>query len=369
MIETLEQTNKYTSLNIAFKVLVFVFILLFIIFYFELNLFSLKLFKGRHYQDQKYIPPPQNTNRQISNAIINTNSQGKFIQNFFIKTAFNCCNVGFASADSQRIKTILSQGFRCLDFNLIYKNNTLVIKDQINKETFYNALETINNFAFSNSICNNNDDPLIINIRLEQTDITTRSKAKLVYKKLREMFRVLNSSNFLSEKYSLMSKYISQNSAKYADVLQTPIEELSGKIIIMCNYDYEIVDELDATHDLLQYIHLNTSDVENNPDDSVNINIVSINAHQALMNNDENALLSINMTQPNMIIPVYNTHFMLVENPSSLYDAFGYTFRALDFSSILDFEQDITDNDDIKVYIDEFNLMGSAFILKPVRFR
>ena len=152
----------------------------------------------------------------------------------------------------------------------------------------------------------------------------------------------------------------------------------------MFNYDYTTIDndEIDAKHELLQYIHFNTYIPKNNEIldatgiktflDAYNTNnknnaIITMQISENLKTNST-ALIELNKKYPLMLIPNSLNNISAVENPTSLEDIYGYTFRALEFSSIVDFSKEILDAD-IKLYIDEFNIVNSAFILKPIKLR
>jgi hypothetical protein len=373
-MDNYKETLKYSYLNIAFKVLVIVAFVLFIIFYFKIDIFNLKFFKSKNHKDKKYIHKDYYVNRNLVNAISKSDYGDKKLSDFYIKTAFNCCNVGYGTSNVERLKSIISEGFRCLDFKLIYKNNTLHIENQPQNETFYNALEIIDTHCFSNSYCHNNEDPLIINIRLDEN--IADAEKKLIYKKLREMFKTLN-SNKMDSTFSLLEK--KDNSGSYVDVLTASLNDLNNKIIVMCNYNYTIVenDGIDPKHELLQYIHFNTYIPKNNDNlnditttftnNNKNNAIISMQINESLKTNSTD-LINVNKIYPMMLIPNSYNNLSAVENPTSLEDIFGYTFRALEFSSTNDFSKEIVDPD-MKVYVDEFNIANSAFILKPIKLR
>ena len=378
-MDNYKETLKYSYLNIAFKVLVIIAFVLFIIFYFKIDIFNLKFFKSKNHKDKKYIHKDYYVNRNLVNAISKSDYGDKKLSDFYIKTAFNCCNVGYGTSNVERLKSIISEGFRCLDFKLIYKNNTLHIENQPQNETFYNALEIIDTHCFSNSYCHNNEDPLIINIRLDEN--IADAEKKLIYKKLREMFKTLN-SNKMDSTFSLLEK--KDNSGSYVDVLTASLNDLNNKIIVMCNYNYTIVenDGIDPKHELLQYIHFNTyipKNVDNLNADGIktflddydtnykNNAIISMQINESLKTNSTD-LINFNKIYPMMLIPNSYNNLSAVENPTSLEDIFGYTFRALEFSSTNDFSKEIVDPD-MKVYVDEFNIANSAFILKPIKLR
>lgn len=151
----------------------------------------------------------------------------------------------------------------------------------------------------------------------------------------------------------------------------------------MCNYDYTIVenDAIDAKHELLQYIHFNTLIATNDDNDATGMKtfledydknyknnaIISMQINESLKTDSVN-LINLNKGYPMMLIPNSYNNLSAVENPTSLEDIFGYTFRALEFSSTNDFSKEIVDPD-MKVYVDEFNIANSAFILKPIKLR
>ena len=222
----------------------------------------------------------------------------------------------------------------------------------------------------------NNEDPLIINIRFDKSVTDSLTESKNVYKKLREMFKTLNSKRFDSS-YSMLQKI--KDIGSYTDVLREPLNNIYGKIIVMCNYNYNIIDTNDfaAKHEVLQYIHINTYIADTNDTiDIIKSVLTNSTYNNAIINMDINdsiktdsiSLINLNKDYPMMIIPNSYDSISAIANPSSLEDVFGYTFRALEFSGIKDFNQEILDSD-IKIYIDEFNIMGSAFILKPIKLR
>jgi len=371
-MENYKETIQYSYLNVAFKIFIVLFLILFVIFYFKIDIFNIRFFKSNDHKDKKYIYKDFNVNRKLINAYDKEINKDKTLSDFFIKSAFNCCLMKNGISDVVRLKTIISQGFRCLDFKLIYKNNTLHIENQSKNQTFYNALEIIDSHCFSNSFCNNSNDPVIINIRLHDQDINSLQLSKSVYNKLQEMFRALNSNKILDTKYSLLEKI--KNPSGYNNILNATLSDLRGKIIVMCNYDYNTIEAnyLNANHDVMQYIHFNTyilkinnnyTELVNNlsTEKTMNNLIISQRIHDNFDDNEIEKLITNNMTYPCMIIPSDNIPV------ASLFDEFGYTFRALNFANIDDFNNII--DPETKIYNDEFNIVSSAFILKPINKR
>ena len=377
-MESYKDSSNYSYLNIAFKIFLIVTLIMTLIIYFKIDIFNIKFFKDGN-KDEKFVHKDYDVNRKLVNAITKENYLTMNLSDFFIKTAFNCCKNGYGDSNVEKLKTIISQGFRCLDFDLIYKNNTIKIKNQPSNETFYDALEIIDKRCFNPSYCNNNEDPLIINIRFNKSITDSLTESKNVYKKLREMFKTLNSKRLDSSYSMLQNKKF--NKKGYTDILREPLNNIYGKIIVMCNYNYDIINtnNFDAKHEVLQYIHINTYIADTNDtieiinkvltdeNSTYNNSIINMDINDSIKTNSI-GLINLNKDYPMMIIPNSYDSISAIANPSSLEDVFGYTFRALEFSGIKDFNQEILDSD-IKIYIDEFNIMGSAFILKPIKLR
>ena len=146
--------------NVVFKVGLIVFLVLVVTFYFKINLFKFSFFKKTK-DNKKGEFKPLDVNRKLSNAVLNANYASNKLPDFQIKSAFSCAKAGNDSASVERLKIIISQGFRCLDFELQYKDNNIFIKKQVRGESFLDALQIIDQRAFSNIYCSNNADPII----------------------------------------------------------------------------------------------------------------------------------------------------------------------------------------------------------------
>ena len=142
------------------------------------------------------------------NAIVNTEYKDNALRDFYIKTAYNCCAAGQFKNDFVNLcalKTCIEQGVRCLDFEIYSINNEPVIAassvDNFTIKETYNSIPinevftTIQNSAFSNGICPNADDPLILHFRI-------MSKNVPMYLKLANQISTLLSSRTLGKNYS-----------------------------------------------------------------------------------------------------------------------------------------------------------------------
>ena len=168
---------------------------------------------------------------------------------YYINTAYNACSGGnykndFVSLDV--LKAIIKQGVRGLDFAIYNEGETPVIatstsessyvKETYNSIRFVDLIDTINNYAFSDT-APNKTDPIILHLRI-------KSNNKLLYDNMATIFG----------KYS---NKILGNGDSFADRGQnfgnTPLSKLIGKIVI-------VVDGLNKTYEespkFLEYVNL-----------------------------------------------------------------------------------------------------------------
>jgi hypothetical protein len=205
------------------------------------------------------------------------------LNDYYINTAFNCCSGGTYRNDFVNIcnlKSILRQGVRGLDFEIYLLDGEPVVatstvddfhvKETFNYVPFAEAMQTINSFAFSGSLCPNPKDPIIIHLRVMSAHDT-------VYSQMAEIFKQY-SSRMLDKTFSFENH--SDN------VGRTPILDLSNKIVVavdrsnlgylnnkafleyvniasgsmfMRNYRYEDVKNNPDTKELTQFNRRNTT--------------------------------------------------------------------------------------------------------------
>lgn len=362
-------TTTYITLKIIFKFVLVIFILLVVLFYFKIDLLNFKIFKDNTLKQSKDFKPHE-TNRNLFNANTKDSYSSKKLNNFYIKSAYDCSKSDDQFSSIERLKTIISQGFRCLDFNLIYKDNNIFIKNQIKGESFLNALQVVDKHAFSNNYCSNHSDPIILNLRLDVDD-NDIDHLQIVYNKLRDIFDYNDSKYILSNNNSLKHKFDDESRGDknyYNSVLNVPISSLQKKIVICFNYDYRTAHTFD--HNLLQYIHINTLFInENNISDFSTIDDASFfENHYILSPGASDSLLTelidVNKTKLNMIIPKIYMDYMII-NPTNIHDALGFSMRLMNFSSVTKFDEKYIQDDDLLLYLQNFDTNGYAFIVKP----
>ena len=170
------------------------------------------------------------------------------LRDFYIKTAYNCCCSGQFKNDFVNLcalETCISQGVRCLDFEIYSMDNKPVVaassvNDYSTKGT-YNSLplssvfNTIATQAFSSGTCSNYNDPLILHFRIMSNNCKMYNEFANVIK---------NNSAFHSK--TLGKSYSYENHGH--NLGTEPISQFKGKIIIMVDnsnplYQHTKLDE------------------------------------------------------------------------------------------------------------------------------
>lgn len=153
------------------------------------------------------------------------------LRDYYIKTAYNACSAGQFKNDFVDIcalKNCLRQGVRCIDLEIYSVDNKPVIatssvddysvKETYNSIPFADALNVINNYAFSGGTSPNSGDPLILHLRI-------MSKNAPIYKTMADLFETTFQKRLLGPNYSY------ENHGK--NIGEMPIKDLMGKVIII----------------------------------------------------------------------------------------------------------------------------------------
>ena len=189
---------------------------------------------------------------------------------YYIKTAFNACSGGSYKnnfVDVCALKSVLKEGVRGLDFEIYSIDNKPVVatstsnsnyvKETFNYVDFGDVMETIANYAFSSGTAPNNNDPIIIHLRIMSTNQT-------MYTNLANVFASYDDI-MLGKEYS----YENTNT----NMGNTPITKLMNKCIVIID---KINNSFIQNEALMEYVNLASnsvfmrtyiySDVQNNPD-------------------------------------------------------------------------------------------------------
>jgi len=318
-------------------VFMFIVFILFITIIYILNTKSLRS-KECSYMNNLY--PSINGYIQPINK---TNPNHKFdFYDYYIKTAYNACSGGSYKndfVDVCNLKSVISDGVRCLDFE-IYSvdnkpvvststSNNLYVKETYNSVAFSSVMNVIQNYAFSSSTAPNYSDPLIIHLRF-------KSNNPLMYKNMVDIFKEYTNS-MLGKQFSFMS-----NDRNLGDA---PLLILMNKIVL-------IVDASNSTFldtpGLLEYVNALS-----------NSSYIRLHRYFDVKNaQDINELKNFNKTGMTVVLP---DNSMNPPNPSGpLCREIGCQMVAMRYQKVDNF---LKENNLF------FNEAGSAFSLKPEALR
>jgi len=282
---------------------------------------------------------PNNAMKTL-NALVNPAVDVKTLplRNFYIKTAVNCCCLGEWKnnyVDTVALKSAISQGYRCLDFEIYSEDNKPVVaastkpsfyyKETYNSILFLDAMTTISQNAFTKAP--NTTDPLIINLRIKSNnakiipDIVTAINTQFGDKLLGADYNYLYGGNNLG---------------------QTPISDLMGKVIIMADLSNPMCTDKDLP--LFQIINFGS----NSPF------LHQLQYEMGVKNTpDMDALIDYNKKNMSIVLPDAPFKENINFNVAS---AFGCQLIGM-----MPQLKDIN----LEIYDKAFNDNGSAFILKP----
>jgi hypothetical protein len=127
---------------------------------------------------------PNSTVLSIKDVKTNTNINDT-LNNYFIKTAYNCCCTGnFKNdyVDPCALRNCATNGVRALDFQIYSLNNMPIVsassvtsnqyKEIYNHITFYDAMKHVSKWFITDSTNVNSKDPLFLIFRLQSTNST-----------------------------------------------------------------------------------------------------------------------------------------------------------------------------------------------------
>jgi|LauGreDrversion4_2_1035121.scaffolds.fasta_scaffold34524_1 hypothetical protein len=184
----------------------------------------------------------------LSNKLSMPDYAGKNMRDFYIKTAYNCCASGNFKSDYVSmcaLYNVITQGCRCLDFEIYCLNDTPVVAvssiDQVGVKQSYNflnasdVLSEINKYAFSGNtmpsivtgeklqrFCPNPTDPLFLHFRLKTNNVNVVNQLASI---IAQTF----------ESKLLPIQFMRESNGK--NMTKTPIKDLvdnvNGKVVIM----------------------------------------------------------------------------------------------------------------------------------------
>jgi hypothetical protein len=213
-----------------------------------------------------------NKNTAMTTVVPNNNA----LNNYYIKSAYNCCSLGSYKNDYVGIcalKNVLRQGVRGLDFEIFSIDNKPVIatsttnnfsaKETFNYIDFEEALLFITRNAFNNLFVNNSGDPIIIHLRFKSENI--------------KMYDSLAATLSKYQSYFIDKQYNNVNLGSVS------IQALMGKISILVNDYSKTYSTCDA---LMEYVNMTSgsgnmrmqtfSDIKNG-DSNQHVDLINFN--------------------------------------------------------------------------------------------
>jgi hypothetical protein len=269
---------------------------------------------------------------------INNDQYQYNLRDYYIKTAYNCCASGDLKNNYVNVcalKTCIKQGVRCLDFEIYSVDNEPVIacsslnsyytKETYNVVLFSDAMNIVNNYAFSSSACPNSGDPLILHLRI-------MSNNKPIYDKMAEIILNTLSMRLMGKEYSY------ENNGLNFGI--TPLKDLMGKVIICVDKTNPLfVDTL-----LDEYVNMASNAAF----------MRSMRFQDVKLTPDMQELIEFNKKQMSIVLPDYSASSA---NPSSVLSLnYGAQLVALSFQNF---------DSSLEFYNEMFESNGCAFVLKP----
>jgi hypothetical protein len=278
--------------------------------------------------DKKY----ETLNGKIHSAVVNKSISSMHLNNFYIKSAYNCCSGGSYKNDYVDLcflKNVLKQGVRGLDFEIFSVKNKPVVatsttenyytKESFNVIQFKDVMETLQNYAFSGSTAPNPNDPIFIHLRIKSDNI-------MMFKNLAKIFK--NYSNIL-----LGSEFSFNNHGN--NLGSTPLSKFANKIVVIVDRSNleEISEYVNATSNSQFMRKLHASEIE--------------------YTQDSNELFNFNKRNMTIAVPDKGSN---PPNPNSAAMRFnGCQFIAMRYQLM---DVNLEENEDF------FNSSGFAFVVR-----
>jgi len=264
------------------------------------------------------------------------------LRDYYIKTAYNCCCGGEFKNDYVNVcalKTCIAQGARVLDFEIYSVDDNPVIatsavvnnrvKQMYNQIHLEEALQVVNNYAFSGGSCPNPNDPLILHFRIS-------SNNDKIYTKMADTIYSTIQSRLLDKEYSY--EYTGRNLGS------VPLKEFTGKIII----SIDRANPLFENTPLKEYVNIASN----------SIFLRASRQYDIINTPDSTELIEYNKKNMTLTLPdlsVYNNNASPILNFNYGCQCVGMSFQNFDAN--------------MQYYSLFFDKVGHAFVLKPENLR
>lgn len=282
----------------------------------------------------------------VENLVTNMNTNDaqyqQKLRDYYIMSSYNsCCNGDFENGyvTTDALKQVIRRGARVLDFEVYSVDNDTVIaasptnnfyqKGTYNSIPFGEAMNIVENYAFSGSTAPNFNDPLFLHFRIKSSNSHVFD----------DMAKVISTS---FGNYRLPSKY---NYESYGENIGSePIQNFLGKVIIV----------VDSSNKMFKDSKL---------DEVVNFASGSMflqNLRDHAVKYTPSASELINSNKKNMSITMCDLNVHDNNMDPGIHFKMGCQMVCMNFQNV---------DSHLIYYLEEFNSQGSAFILKPTSLR
>jgi hypothetical protein len=293
-------------------------------------------------------------NNTIHSINVNDPDCGYKLLDYYIKTAYNCCNGGKYKndfVDLCNLNAVIRNGVRCLDFEIYSVGDQPVIssstesnyhiKETFNYVKFSDAINTIVQNCFSNSTSPNPADPVILHLRIKSSNQT-------MFDNLAEVFKSIPADLLLPPEYgsenSTCDNETNQCFAK--NIAKMNLTYFMGKILIII--DKSNTDFLDNAK-LYPYVNLTSNSMF----------MRALSYYDTRYTPDIDELTEYNKLCMTIVMPDNGSS---PENPSgALCREMGCQMVAMRYTD--DTDDSLIENEMF------FNQKGYAFVLKPELLR
>ena len=285
------------------------------------------------------------------------------LNDFYIKTAYNCCSTGSYKNDYVSLcalKNVIKQGVRCLDFEIYSIDDQPVvatstvpnyyIKETYNSVPFSDAMSTIINYAFSGSTAPNPTDPILIHLRLQSTNQTMFTNCANIFKQYDNYMLGPHYSyeyTYANTEYDPQTGTTVKTNNFYTHNLgNINLTDLSGNKVVVI-VDRSNTSFMDNTR-FYEYVNMTSNSMF----------MRALNYYNVKFTPDMNELVEFNRQNMTIVFPDSGAN---PENPSqTICQEMGCQLVAMRYQL---FDANLEGS---MAFFDE---AGSAFVLKPERLR
>lgn len=279
---------------------------------------------------------------KIGSFSVHDGKYGHNLRDYYVMSSYNsCCNGNFNNSyvDYEPLKMVIRRGARVLDFEIYSVEDKTVIaagptdnyymKGTYNSLPFADVMTKVNSYAFSHGTCPNADDPLFLHFRI-------KSKKPHVYDDMTKSLYQTFAHRKLGNEYSYESHG--------ENLGLVPLQELRGKVIIMCSRANNMFEKTP----LNEYVNIASGSEFLRELRNYDVQYTH-NYKDLIETNKKNMAISMpDLSNSDSNMPVL-THIK-----------YGCQMPCMNFQNM---------DSNLQFYLEYFNKVGSAFVLKPDELR